>query len=350
MTQPGTSGPAPEPAGPGGPEPAAAGQPAGAAVPDPPEAGDLEAGDPGAVDLGAGDPGAGDPGAGDPGAGDPGAGDPGDAADTRELPAVPGETDEPDAPEPGDGSDGEVVTAGDRHPGHEHPLSSFAADPRMPTWIRRAVLAAAAGVVAGIFLDWRAGLTAAAIVAVLDTIHRSRTTAVIPAAVRVTSAQRRTRRRLLLARRSGYLTLNGRAVPGTNCIIDHLIVGPAGVFAVDSERWDRRLPLRATQGGHLYHGPYSQTGRLKHAQTEAAMAARLISETLGRKQRIRPAMVIYGPTVPWTVARINGVDVFSGRRLRKYLRAQSRARREQRLTHEEIERIHEAADRALPPR
>jgi hypothetical protein len=119
---------------------------------------------------------------------------------------------------------------------------------------------------------------------------------------------------------------------------------------VDSEHWDRRLPLRASQGGHLYHGPYSQTSRLKHAQMEAAMAGRLISETLGRKQRIRPAMVIYGPTVPWTVARIGGVDVFSGRRLRKYLRAQARARREQRLTREEIERIHEAAETALPRR
>ena len=54
--------------------------------------------------------------------------------------------------------------------------------------------------------------------------------------------------------------------------------------------------------------------------------------------------------VPWTVARISGVDVFSGRRLRKYLRAQARARREQRLTREEIERIHAAADKALPPR
>ncbi len=245
---------------------------------------------------------------------------------------------------------GGIVTAGDRHPGDEHPLSSFASDPRMPTWIRRAVLAAAAGIVAGILLDWRFGLTAAAVVAILDTVHRSRTTAVIPAAVRVTSAQRRTRRRLLWARRSGYLTLNGRAIPGTSCIIDHLVVGPAGVFAVDSERWDRRLPLRATQGGQLYHGPYSQTDRLKHAQMEAALAAQLISESLGRKQRIRPAMVIYGPTVPWTVARISGVDVFSGRRLRKYLRAQARARREQRLTHEEIERIHVAAEAALPPR
>jgi hypothetical protein len=281
----------------------------------------------------------------------PGPAGPGDpAADPAEVQEVPDadDTDDPDDASAPD--DGDIVTAGDRHPADEHPLASFASDPRMPIWIRRAVLAAAAGLVAGILLDWRVGLTAAAVVAILDTVHRSRTTAVIPAAVRVTSAQRRTRRRLLWVRRSGYLTLNSRAIPGTNCIIDHLIVGPAGVFAVDSERWDRRLPLRATQGGHLYHGPYSQTGRLKHAQLEAGLAGRLISDALGRKQRIRPAMVIYGPTVPWTVARISGVDVFSGRRLRKYLRAQARARREQRLTRDEIERIHAAADKALPPR
>jgi hypothetical protein len=327
MTRPGTSGAAPGPGGPGDPGTAAADQQAGAPVPetlDPPETLDLpETAAPPEARRAAG---------------------PADGAD------VPATLDEPGSPGPAGGSDGGIVTAGDRHRGHEHPVSSFGADPRMPIWIRRAVMAAAAGIVAGIFLDWRFGLTAAAAVAILDTIHRSRTTAVIPAAVRVTSAQRRTRRRLLWARRSGYLTLNARAIPGTNCIIDHLVVGPAGVFAVDSERWDRRLPLRATQGGHLYHGPYSQTSRLKHAQLEAAMAGRLISESLGRKQRIRPAMVIYGPTVPWTVARISGVDVFSGRRLPKYLRAQSRARREQRLTREEIERIHAAAETALPPR
>ncbi|HEY5351331.1 MAG TPA: NERD domain-containing protein [Streptosporangiaceae bacterium] len=325
IARPGTSGAPPGPAGPGDPESAAADLPE---APDPADLADAL--------------------------------DPADLADAPGRPDDDG-PDEPEASTPGDpdgagvaavadDSDGGIVTAGDRHPAHEHPLSSFAADPRMPIWIRRAVIAAAIGVVVGILVDWRLGLTAAAIVAILDTVHRSRTTAVIPAAVRVTSAQRRTRRRLLWARRSGYLTLNARAIPGTNCIIDHLIVGPAGVFAVDSERWDRRLPLRATQGGHLYHGPYTQTSRLKHAQLEAGLAGRLISESLGRKQRIRPAMVIYGPTVPWTVARISGVDVFSGRRLRKYLRAQSRARREQRLTHEEIEQILSAAETALPAR
>jgi hypothetical protein len=245
--------------------------------------------------------------------------------------------------------------AGDRPAAGQVPrpgtaLASLMADPRMPIWIRRVALAAAAGTVTGVLLDWRFGLTAAVVLAILDTVHRSRTTAVIPAAVRVTSAQRRTRRRLRRLSHAGYRTLHGRAVPGSNCIIDHLVIGPAGVFAVDSERWDRRLPVRATQGGQLFHGPYSQTGRLKHAQLEAGEAARLISADLGRTVRVRPAMVIYGPTVPWTVARISGVDVFSGRRLRRYLRAQARASRAQRLDRPDVQRIAAAAERALPRR
>ena len=75
------------------------------------------------------------------------------------------------------------------------------------------MLSAAVGTVAGVLLDWRFGLTAAVVLAILDTVHRSRTTAVIPAAVRVTSAQRRTRRRLRRLRRAGYRTLHapGRA-------------------------------------------------------------------------------------------------------------------------------------------
>jgi hypothetical protein len=218
----------------------------------------------------------------------------------------------------------------------------------MPIWIRRGTLAAAAGIVVAVLADWRFGLTAAAVIAILDTVHRSRTTSVVPAAVRMTSAQRRTRRRLRRLSGAGYRTLHACSLPDGRSMIDHLVIGPAGVFAVDSERWDRRLPVRATQGGQLYHGPYSQTSRLQHAQLEAGEAARLISARVGRPLRVRPAMVIYGPTVPWTVARIAGVDVFSGRRLRRYLRAQARASRAQRLDDAEIERIHAAAARALP--
>jgi Nuclease-related domain len=235
----------------------------------------------------------------------------------------------------------------------------LAADPRLPIWIRRAVLSLVIGIIVLIWQDWRWGLTAAAFVAIADTVYRSKTTSLIPAAVRVTSAQRRSRRRLYLVRPNGYLAVHARAIPGTNSVIDHLVVGPAGVFALDSERWDRRLPVRTVASGTatgqvLYHGPFSQKDRLAHARWEAAQASGLLSAELGREIRVRPAMVIYGPTIPWAVATLRGVDVFSGRNLTKYFRSRNRAVKVNRtgqhtmLTWEQAGEIYAVAQRVLP--
>jgi hypothetical protein len=225
---------------------------------------------------------------------------------------------------------------------------ALATDPRLPIWIARMLTATAAGVAVTIWQDWRLGLTAAAAVVILDIIYRSRTTSVIPAAVRVTSAQRRTRRRLALLRGRGYVALNARAIPGSDSVIDHLVIGPPGVFALDSERWDRRLPVRTAASGRLYHGPFGQEERLKHAVWEAAQASSLVGASLGRPISVRPAMAIYGPTIPWTVASLREVDVLAGRRLRKYFRRQARAAGPQ-LDADQVSQIHAAAAEALPP-
>jgi len=222
-------------------------------------------------------------------------------------------------------------------------------DPRVPVWIRRAVISAAAAVAVSIWLQWRVGLSAAALVAIVDTVYQSKRMAVIPAAARVTAAQRRTRRRLLLLRLAGYLSLHARAIPGSDSVIDHLVVGPAGVFALDSEYWDRRLPVRASGGKILYHGPVNKSERLMHARWEAGQASLLVGTALGQPLGVRPVMVIYGPTIPWTVASLRGVDVFSGARIRKYFWQQARAARRRRLSREEITRIRAAAARTLPP-
>ncbi|HTQ90671.1 MAG TPA: NERD domain-containing protein, partial [Streptosporangiaceae bacterium] len=63
---------------------------------------------------------------------------------------------------------------------------------------------------------------------------------------------------------------------------------------------------------------------------------------------VRPAMAVYGPKVPWDVATIRDVDVFSGPRLRKYLRRRARNREVRPLGDEEIERIFKAANKAFP--
>jgi hypothetical protein len=227
-------------------------------------------------------------------------------------------------------------------------LGGLGEDPRLRIWIIRAVLAGVAAIGCTVWQGWRLGLSAAVIVVIGDTIYRSRTTSHIPAAVRVTSAQRRTRRRLMTLRTSGYLSLHRRAIPGSDSVIDHLVVGPGGVFAIDSEHWDRRLPVR-TVSSVVYHGPFSQKERLEHARWEAAQASAFLSEELGREIPVSPAMVIYGPTVPWKVASVDGVAVFSGGRVRKYFANQSRISRRAPLRPGEILEIHDAAARALPP-
>ncbi len=224
----------------------------------------------------------------------------------------------------------------------------LATDPRLPMWIARTLTATAVCLAVMIWQNWRLGLTAAAAVIILDIIYRSRTTSVIPAAVRVTSAQRRSRRRLALLRGRGYIALNARAIPGSDSVIDHLVIGPPGVYALDSERWDRRLPVRTAASGRLYHGPFGQEDRLEHAIWEAAQASSLLSASLGRPISVRPAMVIYGPTIPWTVASLRDVDVLAGRRLRKYLRRQAR-QPGPRLDADQVRQVHAAASRALPP-
>jgi hypothetical protein len=228
-------------------------------------------------------------------------------------------------------------------------FASLRADPLLGWWIRLVAVSVSVGAVMTVLTDVRIGLAGAAAAATADSLYHARTRAVIPAAARVTSAQRQTRRRLARLAPSGYISLHRRMIPGTESVIDHLVIGPAGVYAVDSQRWDRRLPVRATQGGQLYHGPFDQADDLGNARWEAGQASRLIGEALGQPVTVRAAMVIYGPTIPWVVVKVSGVDVFCGRRLGKYLRREACANRTRRLDDRQIELVHAAAAQLLPP-
>lgn len=237
-------------------------------------------------------------------------------------------------------------------------MAELAADPRMPIWIRRAIISIVVALLVTLWKGWRVGLTAAAVYAICDTLYHSKTMALIPAAARVSSAQRKTRRRLYLLRPFGYMAIHARPIPGSDSVVDHLVVGPGGIYAVDSERWDRRLPVRTVATGNppsasptgalLYHGPFSQKERLAHARWEAAQVARLLSADLGQDVTVRPAMVIYGPTVPWGVTSLRGVDVLAGRKIGKYFRSRKRANREDALGWEQAGTIFAAAERCLP--
>jgi len=221
-------------------------------------------------------------------------------------------------------------------------------DPRLRIWITRLVVAIFILAGFAIVLSWRAGLTVAIIYIAADSILRSKTTSAVPAGVRVTSAQRFTRRRLKVLQPSGYVALHARAIPGTSHVIDHVVVGPAGVFTLDSQRLDRRLPIRVIDG-MLYHGRTSLEKRLDHARHEAKHAATLIAAEFGQRVRVQPVMVMYGPSISWVIMRVKGVDVFEGSRIGTYFRRESKAVGEYRLNHNQIAMILAAAAKALPP-
>jgi len=220
----------------------------------------------------------------------------------------------------------------------------------MPVWRRRLIIAVALGIVVTIFANWQLGLTVAVLAGIADAVIRARASAASAAEGLTTSAQRRTKKELARLERSGYRSLHIRSIPGSDEVIDHLLIGPTGVYAIDSEQWDKRLPVRTKNARQLWHGPFSQRDRLEHARWEAEQASRLLSDALGEPIDVRPAMAVYGPTINWGVATIRDVDVFSGDRLRKYLRRHAAGARAPRLTASEVERIYTAADRVLRPK
>jgi hypothetical protein len=225
-------------------------------------------------------------------------------------------------------------------------LAHLAANPRMRVWRLRALVAVIILVAFSVLVSWQFGLTLAVIAVIADTIYRSRRG--YDGQGRQTRAQRRTRRQLAKLRRAGYRAMHAGLIPGSQDQIDHLVVGPAGVFAIDSEAWNKHLPVRTSSHRQLWHGPVSKKDRLEHAQWEAQRAADLLSGAIGKPVTVRPAMAVYGPKIPWNVATIRDVDVFSGPRLRKYLRRRARESGVRPLTDEEIERIFQAADVAFP--
>jgi hypothetical protein len=309
----------------------------------------------------AGDPGEADPGEAGPGEAGPGEADPGETRPGivrrrvgNDRASGPGATAPRAAPQ-------ETWSRPTRRQEHAEPLVSrplisprLRADPRLRIWVTRAIVALALYLGFAIGLNWRYGLTAAVIYAAADTLFRSKTAVVVPASVRITSAQRFTKRRLRILRPAGYHALHARAIPGTKNVIDHVVIGPAGVFTLDSQRLDRRLPLR-TIGGMLYHGRVSMERRLDHAILEATFASKLIAREIGHTVAVQPVMVTYGPTTSWMIMKLKGVDVLDGSRLGTYFRRQSKEAKRRAagqgrwLTGDQIEMMLAAAGRALPP-
>lgn len=217
----------------------------------------------------------------------------------------------------------------------------------MRIWALPVAVCAVAGIIAWVSLAWHVGLLLIGVAAAASAVlYVGCQRAKRAGQQRDERPQRRTAQRLRGAQRKGHRVLHACALPEGE--LDHLVVGPGGVYALLSRQFNRRIPI-TTKYDDLLHGPASQAPVLDHARRQAEQAARLLTDAVGRPVPVRPALVVYRAHVPWKVLALRGVDVLSAAKLRRYI-TRSRVGAAQRLSTPEIERLADAADEALPPR
>jgi hypothetical protein len=124
------------------------------------------------------------------------------------------------------------------------------------------------------------------------------------------AGQRRTARLLTPLERHGWAVLHDLALPGSRANLDHLVIGPGGVFAIDSKQYRGRLQLDAH--GKLWHGPHPLAPTLAAASWEADHAALVLPDP---GMAVVPIVAVHGAQVPWGKVVIDGVPVVSARRL-----------------------------------
>jgi hypothetical protein len=128
--------------------------------------------------------------------------------------------------------------------------------------------------------------------------------------------ERRTARRLAALERQGWAVLHDLAVPRSRANIDHLVIGPGGVFVIDSKHYRGRLQLDPT--GRLWHGRYPLAPALRAVSFEAAQAALVLTDP---DVVVVPVMAVHGAQVPWGKVVMDGVPVVTARRLPSMLRS-----------------------------
>jgi hypothetical protein len=228
-------------------------------------------------------------------------------------------------------------------------IGELLSDRRMRRRMWGAAAALVSGVVFALVFDPRVGLAAAVLVVVADIVYRARTASSVAAWQKSSAAERRTERQLRALEKNGYRVLHARAVPrdkegASDGRIDHLVIGPSGVYAIDSQKWDKRLPVRTLSHRKLFHGPFDMKDRLDESRWEAEQASRMLTEKVGFDVPVQPSVAIYGPSIPWKVMRVRDVDVYSGNRARGYFR-----RRPKILTETDVQHIDKVAAETLPP-
>jgi hypothetical protein len=227
---------------------------------------------------------------------------------------------EPAPPQPQPALPAQPATGSLGHPGRSartqyrrRRATELAAWTRSLTW--RAPLVAAAGLLAGTLAAQaglpRAGLASLAVAALVGWRLRFRPSDQARAWQRGAAGERRTTRLLDRLGRDGYVVFHDLAMPDSPANLDHLVVGPSGVFVIDSKAWSGQV--HQSSDGLIWHNHYRLDRTLATIRWQA--------ETLGRllDVPVAPLVCVHGAHVQGGGLRAQGVAVVPATLLRSAL-------------------------------
>jgi Nuclease-related domain len=205
------------------------------------------------------------------------------------------------------------------------------------TW--RAPLVMAAGLAAGALaaqagLPW-AGLAGLTVAVLVGWRLRFRPSTQARAWQRGATGERHTARLLDRLGRDGYVSFHDLTTPDSHANLDHLVLGPSGVFVIDSKQWTGHVHQSAD--GLVWHNHYRLDRTLATIRWQA--------ETLGRLLGVpvAPLVCVHGAHIQGGGLRAQGVAVVPATRLRSALG------HDQLLSEVNIERLAATARMRLRP-
>jgi Nuclease-related domain/Topoisomerase DNA binding C4 zinc finger len=128
--------------------------------------------------------------------------------------------------------------------------------------------------------------------------------------------EERTAKALADLEAEGFVVLHDRRKPGSRENIDHVIVGPTGVFVVETKSYSGPLSV---QGDDVYVGGRRRTDIVHQAKTEAEVV-RAILEIAGEKLPVTPILCVHRAELPLLKAEVQGIRVVNERGLVRLLR------------------------------
>jgi hypothetical protein len=157
----------------------------------------------------------------------------------------------------------------------------------------------------------RAGLVGLALAALVGWRLRFRPSEQARTWQRGAHGERRTARLLDRLPRDGFVVFHDLAIPGSPANVDHLVIGPSGVFVIDSKQWTGSVQQGAD--GLAWHNHYRLDRTLETVRWEAQVIGRLLSS------RAAALLCVHGARVHGGGLHAQGVAVVPGHLLRSAL-------------------------------